>query len=420
MRSWRAKGRSVCSADRRRQASRFSVGMFASRTNWPLEPNRLSAALAEHRRRGGTLLDLTNSNPTTCGFKYPEERLLAALNDRRALRYEPESLGLRQAREAIANYYLGRTGFFGANASVNPERIVITSSTSEAYNYILRLLCDVGDEVLVPAPSYPLLEYLADLADVRPVPYPLLYDQGWQIDFAGLSAALTPRSKVVMVVHPNNPTGSFIKREEAYKLAEVCAGRDLAIIADEVFLDYAEGPEVPCTFAFDCPALTFTLSGLSKISLLPQMKLGWIVASGPETLVEHAMPRLEVIADTYLSPSVPGQFALAEMLAMRAEIQSQMQQRLCSNLRFLDSLLLKRGSIERLKHEGGWYALLRVPATGSDEDLAIQLLENCDVLVHPGHFFDFSRDGFLVISLIVQEAEFQEGARRLCSFFRSA
>jgi len=185
--------------------------MFASRTNWRLEPNRFATALEEHRRRGKPLFDLTNSNPTTCGFSYPEERLFAALTDRRALRYEPEAQGLPQAREAIAEYYRGRPGFFRAERFVNPGRLVVTSSTSEAYNYIFRLLCEVGDEVLVPAPSYPLFEYLAGLADIRPVSYPLLYDQGWQVDFPGLSAALTARSKAVMVVHPNNPTGSFIK-----------------------------------------------------------------------------------------------------------------------------------------------------------------------------------------------------------------
>ncbi len=391
--------------------------MFASRTNWHLEPNRFATALEEHRRRGKPLFDLTNSNPTTCGFIYPEERLFAALTDRRAVRYEPESLGLRQAREAIADYYRCRPGFFGAETSVSTGRIVITSGTSEAYSYIFRLLCDVGDEILVPAPSYPLFEYLAGLADIHPVPYPLLYDQGWQVDFAGLSGALTSRSKAVMVVHPNNPTGSFVKKEEAQKLAEICANRDLAIIADEVFLDYADGNELANSFAFDSPALTFTLSGLSKISLLPQMKLAWMVVSGPGALVATAVQRLEVIGDTYLSPSTPGQLALGEMLAMRENLQTQMRQRLCSNLGFLDALLQQGGSVDRLKREGGWYAVLRVPATGSDEDLAIKLLERCGALVHPGHFFDFPRDGFLVVSLIAREAEFQEGARRLHRFF---
>jgi len=392
--------------------------MFASRTNWHLEPNRFAAAIEEHRRRGRPLLDLTNSNPTTCGFRYPEERLFAALRNRRALLYEPASQGLRPAREAITNYYSGRPGFFGVNASVDPGHIVITSGTSEAYSYIFRLLCDVGDEVLVPAPSYPLFQYLADLADIHAVPYPLVYDEGWQFDFRGLLAALTRRSKAVMVVHPNNPTGSFVKREEAHQLAEISATRELAIIADEVFLDYADGPELPGTFAGKSSALTFTLSGLSKISLLPQMKLAWIIVGGPEALVDTAVERLDVIGDTYLSPSIPGQLALPELLDIRGNLQAQMRQRLCSNLGFLDALLPKRGSVERLKREGGWYAVLRVPVTGSDEDLVIELLEDCDVLVHPGHFFDFSRDGFLVISLIVNEADFQEGARRVQSFFR--
>jgi hypothetical protein len=391
--------------------------MFASRTSWRLEPNRLALALDEHRRRGNPVFDLTNSNPTTCGFDYPEERLFAALRDRRVLRYEPESLGLRPAREAIADYYRDRPGFFGPRKSVDAGRIVITSSTSEAYNYIFRLLCEVGDEVLVPAPSYPLFEFLADLADIRPVPYPLFYDQGWQIDFPALSGVVTARSKAVMVVHPNNPTGSFIKKEEAQRLAEICARGNLAIIADEVFLDYGDVPEEPCSFVFDSPALTFTLSGLSKISLLPQMKLGWMVVGGPDALVETAMQRLDVIGDTYLSPSTPAQQALTEMLAIRGDLQMQMRKRLCSNLKFLDSLL-QQSSVDRLKREGGWYAVLRVPATGSDEDLVIRLLEDCGVLVHPGHFFDFPRDGFLVVSLIAGEAEFQEGARRLKDFFQ--
>ena len=215
--------------------------MFASRTNWRLEPNGLAIALEEHRRRGKPLFDLTNSNPTTCGFRYPEERIFAAMSNRRALRYEPESKGLRTAREAIADYYRGRPGFSAAGARIDPERIVITSGTSEAYDYVFRLLCEAGDEVLAPAPSYPLFDYLADLADVRAVPYRLFYDQGWQIDFAGLEAALTKRSKAFVVVHPNNPTGSFIKKEEAQKLADICARRGMAIVADEVFLDYADG-----------------------------------------------------------------------------------------------------------------------------------------------------------------------------------
>lgn len=391
--------------------------MFASRTNWRLEPNRLAIALEEHRRRGQPLFDLTNSNPTTCKFRYPEERIFAALSDRRALRYEPESKGLRTAREAIADYYRGRPGFSGSGAPVDPEQIVITSGTSEAYDHVFRLACEPGDEVLIPAPSYPLFNYLADLTDVRAVPYRLFYDEGWQIDFAGFEAALTTRSKAVVVVHPNNPTGSFIRKEEARKLEEICASRGMAIVADEVFLDYANGAEGHSSFARGEGALTFTFSGLSKISLLPQMKIAWTVVSGPEGLAKAAIERLDVIGDTYLSPSTPAQLALPELLALRDDLQRQMRQRLASNLTFLDGALEESGPVTRLKCEGGWYAVLRVPATGSDEDLAIALLKKGDVLVHPGHFFDFERDGYLIVSLIAPEDEFQKGVRALRDFF---
>jgi aspartate/methionine/tyrosine aminotransferase len=326
---------------------------------------------------------------------------------------------LRQAREAIANYYSGRCGFFGSAGALDPDRIVITSSTSEAYTYVFRLLCEVGDEILAPTPSYPLFEYLAGLADIRQATYSLLYDEGWQLDFPALSAALTDRSRAVLVVHPNNPTGSFVKNNEGVRLAELCAGHDAAVIADEVFLDNCDGPARPASFALDSPALTFALSGLSKISLLPQMKLAWMVVSGPDALVREAMQRLEVISDTYLSPSIPGQLALADLLSIHENLQAQLRRRICSNLGFLDSVLAKRGLVSRLKREGGWYAVLRAPVTGSDEDLAIRLLQSCGVLVHPGHFFDFPNEGFFVISLIPSEDEFREAARRLHEFFET-
>src|SRR5271169_4878323 len=247
--------------------------MFASRTNWPLETNRLTQALDENRRSGRELLDLTASNPTTCGFAYPEKKILSALANPRALVYCPQSKGLLEARQAVAGYYSERAGFSGSHLQIHPERILLASGTSEAYSHIFRLLCEAGDEVLVPAPSYPLFEFLADLADIHLVLYPLLYDHGWQIDFASLRAALTPRSRAVLVVHPNNPTGSFVKSHEAAELGEICAAREMAIVADEVFSDYVAGPEPAHTFALTGSALTFTLSGLSKISLLPQMKL---------------------------------------------------------------------------------------------------------------------------------------------------
>ena len=251
---------------------------------------------------------------------------------------------MSQAREAIAGYYRGCPGFTGAAKSVEPHRILLTSGTSEAYTYVFRLLCEVGDDVLVPAPSYPLFEFLADLADIRLIPYPLLYDHGWQIDFGGLRAALTPRSRAILVVHPNNPTGSFVRPREAAELAEICAAREMAIVADVVFLDYADGPAQAATFAQDSAALTFTLSGISKICALPQMKLAWLVVSGPDAPARVAVERLEIIADTYLSPSTPVQLALPKFLALRARLQSQLQGRIAANLAYLDGMLPKSKS----------------------------------------------------------------------------
>jgi alanine-synthesizing transaminase len=417
--------------------------MFSSRTHWSLEPNRFAQALEAHRRGGKPLLDLTASNPTECGFAYPEQEILAALADPRALIYRPESKGLREAREAVADYYRGRArleaGLGDTNRpvaaaedvavpnavavrdKVDSENIVLTSGTSEAYSHIFRLLCEPGDEVLVPVPGYPLFEFLADLADVRLISYPLLYDHGWQIDLETLRAALTPRSRAILVVHPNNPTGSFVKPHEASELLQICASRDMALVADEVFLDYPardNAAAAAATFAFESSALTFTLSGISKISALPQMKLAWIAVNGPKTLADATVERLEIIADTYLSPGTPVQLALPRFLALRAAMQPQLRQRIAANLACLDALLLRDpGALQRLVCEAGWYAVLRVPASRRDEDVAVDLLERCSVLVHPGHFFNFAQEGFLVLSLIAPEAEFREGVRRVSSFF---
>ena len=392
--------------------------MFASRTNWLLETNRLTRALEEHRRSGKELLDLTASNPTACGLAYPQAKILAALADPRALAYLPESKGLRETREAIAEYYTGRRGFEGGQKLVDPERIALTSGTSEAYSHIFRLLCEPGDEILVPAPSYPLLQFLADLADVRLVSYPLLYDHGWQMDFPSLRSALTPRTRAVAVVHPNNPTGSFVEPQEVAELTEICAERSMAIVADEVFLDYtATGRESAHTFALEDRALTFTLSGLSKVTLLPQMKLAWTVVSGPESLVQAAIDRLDVILDTFLSPGTPVQLAAPKLLLAGHSLQKQLLQRISANLASLDRVLRESSSLSRLDREGGWYAILRVPVTATDDDLVVSLLEKASVLVHPGHFFNFSREGFLVLSLIEPEVQFQEGVRRLQAYF---
>jgi alanine-synthesizing transaminase len=405
--------------------------MFASRTNWRFDLNPLAMALERHRQSGRALLDLTVSNPTACGFAYPQQEILAALADPRALVYAPESKGLPEARAAVAEYYRGRPGFAGAGAEVDPERVVLLSGTSEGYSHLFRLLCEPGDEILVPAPSYPLFEFLADLNDVRLATYPLIYDHGWQMDLGALRAAITARSRAVLVVHPNNPTGSFVKPGEAAQLGEICAARELAIMADEVFLDYGAGgaatalaAERPLpgasaagSFARGGPALTFALSGLSKICALPQMKLAWIVVSGPETAARAAVERLEVIADTYLSPGTPVQLAARKLLALRGGMQAEVRQRVAANLACLDGALGGASPVTRLEREGGWYAILRVPSSGSDEAVAVELLERCSVLVHPGHFFNFAQDGFLVASLIAAESEFQEGVRRLLSYF---
>ncbi len=395
--------------------------MFASRTNWRLESNALALAVQRHRQSARPVFDLTASNPTVCGFRYPHQEILSALSDPRALLYSPDPKGLFQARAAVAAYYRGHSGFFARRQEIDPHRVILLSGTSEAYSHIFRLLCEPGDEILVPAPSYPLFEYLADLNDIRLVCYPLLYDHGWQIDFHSLTAALTTRSRAVLLVHPNNPAGCLVNSKAAVQLAELCAARSLAIVSDEVFLDYpAPGIDPPASFAFDGPALTFTLSGLSKICALPQMKLAWTVVSGPESLAGAALARLEIIADTYLSPGAPVQLAAPALLSLRGGIQRQLQQRIAANEQFLDRELQQAAApVTRLARQAGWYAVLRVPSSLPDESLAVQLLGQTSVLLHPGCFFNFAQNGFLVASLIVPEEEFQQGCRRLTRFFGS-
>ncbi len=393
---------------------------FARRTSWNLARNRYTEALEAHRQAGRELLDLTASNPTTIGLQYREEALLRALARPEALRYDPQPKGLPAAREAIADYYAER------GTDVSAEDLILTTSTSEAYSFVFRLLCDPGDAVLVPTPSYPLFDFLAEIQDVKLFPYELVYDHGWQMDFPSLQAgseraqALGAKCRAVLVVHPNNPTGSYVKRHEAEELKRICAANDLAIIADEVFLDYALGDEPALTFAADREALSFTLSGLSKISGLPQMKAAWIAVSGPDTLKADALARLEVIADTYLSMNAPVQWALPTMLEERRSVQLQLMQRIRENLRQLDAELAAQKLCQRLVVEGGWYAVLGVPVTASDEDLAIALLQAKGVLVQPGHFYDFAADGHLVVSLITPPKVFQTGITRILKHIATA
>jgi len=377
--------------------------MFSHRTEWKLTPNRLTQAQRDLQLAGREVLDLTISNPTRAELHYDAETILQAFTDPQAMDYDPQPKGLRSAREAVAGYYQKR------HDDIDPEAIVLTTSTSEGYSYVFRLLCNVDDEILVPKPSYPLFEFLADLQDVKLVPYPLLYDHGWQIDFPSLYKAVNHRTRGVVVVHPNNPTGSFVADQERSALKQFCREYTLALIADEVFLDYAHDGAPRATFAANRDVLTFTLSGLSKISGLPQMKLAWVVTSGPAETVSAAMARLEVIADTYLSMNAPIQLAAPVLLEQRHSVQALLLDRVRANLSELDRGLAKQKNCRRLEVEGGWYAVLRVPVTQSDEELAIQILRKLSVLVHPGHFYDFPGDVHLIISLTTPPRDFRRG-----------
>jgi alanine-synthesizing transaminase len=388
--------------------------MFSHRTNWRLNPNALTRAIEEVRASGKEILDLTGSNPTGAGVRPDAETVLAALANPESMRYDPQPRGLLAARQAVCRYYREAHEVF----DLDPERLLLTTSTSEAYSYVFRLLCNPGDEILVPKPSYPLFEFLADLADVKLVPYPLLYDHGWQIDFDSLYKAATTQSHAVILVHPNNPTGSYASASETSAFNAFCRDYGLALIVDEVFLDYAHDGVPRSSFVTNVDALTFTLSGVSKISALPQMKLAWVATSGPPEIVAAAGARLEVIADTYLSMNAPIQHAAAVLLDQRRQIQPILLDRLRVNLAALDGQLAGHPSCTRLQVEGGWYAVLRVPALGSDEDLAVDILRKMGVIVHPGHFYDFPSEGHLVLSLITEPGAFREGVARLLRLFQ--
>jgi alanine-synthesizing transaminase len=385
--------------------------MFSDRTNWNLHTNRLSRALADHRARRKPLLDLTASNPTGCGFDCDRQAVLHALANPGSLSYEPDPRGLLIARQAVAAYYSSR------GDEVSTDGMILTTSTSEAYSYVFRTLCNPGDEILIPAPSYPLFSFLADIQDVKLVRYALIYDHGWQIDFHALGQAVTSRTRGVIVVNPNNPTGHFCRLEDVAKLNQICSARGMAIIADEVFLDFALNSAQRASFASNDGTLTFTMSGLSKISGLPQMKTAWLLTTGPEELKVQALARLEVIADAFLSMNAPVQLATPAFLEMRRGFQEQLMARVRRNLAELDHLLAGQKSCSRLEVEGGWYTVLRVPATRSDEDFAIELLTAKAVYVHPGHYYDFPADVYLVLSLITPEKGFAEGVKLLLSMF---
>jgi hypothetical protein len=382
--------------------------MFSARLDWTARTNPISELLAEKRRRGQPVLDLTESNPTHAGIEYPVHDIAQAFANGRSLRYEPEPFGLPEAREAVARYYAE------SGDAIDPARIVLTASTSEAYAYLFKLLANPGDEILTPRPSYPLFEYLARLDSVRVVQYPLFYDHGWHLDGAALRALVTPRTRAIVSVHPNNPTGSFLKMHELEELVAVAREHDLAIVSDEVFSDYwyARDSHRVGVVAEHPEALSFSLSGLSKIAGLPQMKLGWMVVGGPADLRETALARLELIADTYLSAGTPVQLAAPALLAARGGIQRQMRERLAGNLEHLRSELLEWPGVRMLEVEGGWYATLQVPRVKTEEEWVLTLLRDRGVLVQPGFFYDFGSEAFLVISLLTRPDVFVEGLGR--------
>ena len=386
---------------------------FSERTNWNTEESELARAHRLRAEAGEPIADLTASNPTRCGFAY-DPQLLAALMNPDALDYDPQPRGLLRARQAVCDYYASH------RVSLKPEQITLTTSTSEAYSFLFRLLCDAGSEILVPQPGYPLFDFLAVLDDVRIKPVPFVYDHGWQIDPESFRRAITPLTRAIVLVHPNNPTGHFTKPWEAKELAQICREFDLALIVDEVFLDY-EFPGSfsgkPVSFAAGIEGVpVFVVSGLSKIAGLPQMKAAWIVAAGPEALA--AQERLEVIADTFLSMNAPVQCALTAWLEGREAIQQQIRGRTAANLAELDRQLSRLPEVSRLEVEGGWYAILRIPALQPDEQTVLALLER-GVWVHPGYFFGMPPSGWLVVSLLGPVAEFNRGVSGLADYLCS-
>jgi aspartate/methionine/tyrosine aminotransferase len=386
---------------------------FSQRTNWNTEESELAWAHRLRAEAGEPIADLTASNPTRCGFAY-DPQLLAALMDPDALDYDPQPRGLWRARQAVCGYYAGH------RVSLKPEQITLTTSTSEAYSFLFRLLCDAGSEILVAQPGYPLFDFLAGLDDVRLKAVPFVYDHGWQIDPDSFRLAATPQTRAIVLVHPNNPTGHFTKPWEAQELARICRELDLALIVDEVFLDYEFSGGFggkPASFAAGLEGVpVFVVSGLSKIAGLPQMKAAWIVAAGPQAVA--ALDRLEVIADTFLSMNAPVQCALTVWLEGREAIQRQIRERVAANLAELDRQLTRLPEVSRLEVEGGWYAVVRIPALQPDEQTVLALLER-GVWVHPGFFFGMPPSGWLVVSLLGPAAEFQRGVSGLADYLRA-
>jgi aspartate/methionine/tyrosine aminotransferase len=380
--------------------------MFSSRLPAHGDINAITRAVDRLKTHGTAFVDLTESNPTAAGLVYPPA-LLAALSDPRALRYEPDPLGMREAREAVAAEFARR------GAHVDPKHIVLSASTSEAYSWLFKLLCDPGDTVLVPRPSYPLFEHLTRLEGVEAAGYQLTYHGRWEIDFASIAAA-PPRTRAILVVSPNNPTGSFVTRHECERLTTVCRERGWSLIVDEVFADYpVDATDALTDLAARADVPTFTLGGASKSVGLPQVKLGWTLVGGRPVVRDEALAALEVIADTFLSVSTPVQVAASRLLREGGMVRAQIQERVRDNLATARRIAAAYPACDVLPVEGGWSLIVRIPATQSEEAFVLELLERDRVLVHPGFFFDLPHEAFLVISLLPVPAAFADALPRV-------
>ncbi len=380
--------------------------MFSSRSQWNIDLNRLSQLLRAKRLRGESIVDLTESNPTRCGFLYPADDILRAIADPSILAYHPEPFGMLNARRAVAEFY-ARSG-----TPIDPNRIILTASTSEAYTFLFKLLCNTGDTILAPQPSYPLFEFLGRLNDVELRYYRLNYDGEWRIDFESIRSNLSNNTRAVVVVHPNNPTGSYVKQDEFDALCRYAIERDCAIIADEVFEPFGLIPESRRANIVSCEkdVLLFSLNGISKLLALPQLKVSWILACGGSPKIKDALGRLEIIADTYLSVNTPAQVALPELLQCAAAIGGQVRARVKANYELLLALI-SGSSISAYFLEGGWYAVLRLPGTQSDEEWATNLLEQRNIVLYPGHFFSIEQESSLVLSLISPTDVLERGVK---------
>jgi alanine-synthesizing transaminase len=386
--------------------------VFSTRIPDNLTANRLTAAVSARRASGESLIDLTESNPTRAGFAYPPD-LLAPLGDARGLDYRPSPLGAIEARRAIANDYARQ------RIDIAPDRIVLTASTSDGYSLLFKLLANAGDEVLVPRPSYPLFDYLTRLDLVVACHYDLDLHGAWSVDVESVERAITSRTRALLLVNPNNPTGSFIGPGELDRLAGICAARGIAIIADEVFADYENEAGAAARAGRVIrrgDVLSFALGGLSKSVGLPQVKLGWIAVGGPDRLATAALERLEHVCDTYLAVSTPVQLAAGELLASGATVRGQIAARVVANYATLQAAAARVPACRVLASAGGWYGVLQVPTFEPEEDLVLRLLSD-GVLTHPGYFFDFPRESFLVVSLLPPEASFAAGVARVVRHF---